>query len=131
MFSSYAGILLINLSWYEPPLGTWRSSDLSQAPSHDKEHDAQDAISLRKDSLREDTLVFSNQDAVNWTQTSHELKVRERFAACIAGDIAQVDYIDIRERELCKWETYRFNAEKAYTKPSKAKMYSHPRSVSS
>ena len=57
-FKTYRGPLLIHLSWYELPLGTCQSIDLTVAPSHGKEHDARDMIRTYKDTLREDAMEF-------------------------------------------------------------------------
>ena len=53
MFKTHCGPLLIHPRWYELPLGTWRSCDLSVAPSRGEEHNARDTIRIYKDIMRE------------------------------------------------------------------------------
>ena len=54
MLKTYRGPLPFHLRWYELPLGTFRSSDLSMARSRGDEHDARDTIRLNKDTMCED-----------------------------------------------------------------------------
>ena len=79
MFKTYRGPLPMHPRWYELPLGTCRSCDLSVAPSCGEEHNARDAIRLCKDTIREDAMDFGDPAARAPTQLN--LKIAARVAA--------------------------------------------------
>ena len=65
------------------------------APSCGEEHDARDTIRLYPDTLREDAIEFG--DPADRAQTKQELKITERVAAYISGNMDEVARIDERE----------------------------------
>ena len=104
VLKAYRGPLLIHPSWYELPLGTFRSGGLSVAPSRTEEHDARDTISIYKDTIREYVMEFD--DPYVRAQTQHEMKISDRVATYNAGDMDTVGRIDELEEQRRKWKSY-------------------------
>ena len=106
MFSSYKRLFPIHLRWYDLPLGTCRSGNLSVAPTRGEEHDACDTVRLYEETIREDALEHDNPSAAVRAPTRQELMVAKRVAAYEAGDMGKVARIDGRVEERCKWRKY-------------------------
>ena len=115
---TYRGPLPIHLRWYELPLGTYRSCDLSVAPSRAEEHYARDTIRLYRDTMREDAMEFG-YPAVR-APTQQELKIAERVAAYSSGDMDKVARIDEREEQRRKWKSYHRSVRRYHAGISKA-----------
>ena len=92
-------------SWYEFPLGTFRTEDLNVAPSRGEEHEACDTARLYKDTMSECKMEFG--DPGIRAPTQQELKISERFAAYDSLDIDMVAQIDERDEQRCKLKYYR------------------------
>ena len=100
ILKTYRAPLPIHQCWYELPLGTCRSGDLSMAPSHGEEHDTRYTIRLYKDNMREDTMEFGEPGARAPTQ--QEPKIAKRVTAYNSGDIDNIARIDEREKQRRK-----------------------------
>ena len=114
----YSGPLPIHPRWYELPLGTCRSGDLSVAPSRREEHDARNTIRLYKDTVREDAMEFGDPNIRALAQ--QELNIAERIAAYNSCDLDKVARIDEREEQRRKWKAYHRSVRKYHAGISKA-----------
>ena len=98
MFETCLSPLPIHLRWYESPLGTCCSGDLSVAQGRCEEHDARDKIRLYHDMMRNDSIEFGYYHVRE--PTLQGLKIAERVFASNAGNIDQVARIDELEKNV-------------------------------
>ena len=84
--------MLIYPSLYELPLEICLSGDLSLAPRHGEELDAQDTKCLYEDTMHEDAIEFG--DSFVRAPTQEESKIAQCFSAYNSYDVDEVTRVD-------------------------------------